>query len=1305
MSLDLIPTGYTISKPLRSIPTEAPKLFASSSISTVPDFVGPPRPPSQQDVINKISAREKELANRYSHDSTIAGRAKLLLNPISHRYDLKNKAKAKLKTAASKVYDYTQTIKKISPKTYGFLSHVGKPFMTSGFNIITTFNEAAKKVGSRPLAFINKTPIFHVSDVALKSTVEKVKGTKGMTLGGLSTKSFAKIGTAIIEPIPALFEATATEVVKTMELKGLRLVDKLILDPYKIQHKYGTAKMRAGLNENTNRIKKEVLGGYSDLYLLNIAAGAEFSSDINKYRKEARELLSDRLVKDPPRALKLKTKWINKLGTDENKAGFIGRVGGYATGAALTSGAGSVGVLSRQVAQTAFVARSESPKEVVTNLAVGAVFGVVGRGAQTAKGFLQRVGSGRQFVRGAVEGTSYAVEHALKPYLTYKLATGVTDIGSNYIYGDKKMAYAKERHLTTALATIPLGKSLGRKLFDKSVGLVAYDPNVYVEPMFPSRDRAQIARAHLQGKVMQGTRAETPFGKFNQMAIRDPAAVKGKGVTYDKQLAFVNPKLSGSQVQPVGSYFISKSAPTSLKQAFSGQKSPRILKLKYQTPNLIKTPLGKNIISQLTSKGNVNSSTIKQYLKFSQALANKTGNPVGTLSPKTLKGMGSSPTEGEMTLLFPKGQGTPFGIAGTNSAGRSIDLPNLKFTGVSADTRTPVYKADFTKSAVIPKVPATIKVKSVSNFFKTSPAKVGSFFKTSSAKVGTLVGGAMERPVGVAQRTGNIKTDYAKLINLKLSVLTGKQKSIPNFYELNSKGLGHAGEVYKAMIKMRHDPTHPDYKTLNKFTTSELYKLALVHDAGQIGTTAGYFEHGKIVGNLINDGRINILSGISYQKQMMFAEAIGGHMAIAPPKALLSKVKVTSIVDIGKGLVSNKLSKALADADKIARAKGRLDTKLLFSRPGQTPLKRSTVKPTHAKSNYNRSMSAPFVNSTDYVETKPKFNTSSVYNLNAITSKVYRGADNDFMKNDDLSLEPKSLGIYNKQLFKINSSFGDNPIGYNNLSFKKSISTPFLKSNYDIMSSTKMNSNLFYNKSNTRIANNDYYLKDNYTNNDSYYNPKTNSNYKYDYKKKKTLDYKYDYKKKDEAYDSYYSPKVSNYGGYLNYNVNYKLYGDYKYDYKGVGYGYGIRDNYKIKTLQKPVVTTKQDETRDTGLNLKLAYRIKIKSDGKWATISTPKKLNYYAAHNRAMTIVDKYKERSYKLFKSSGNADVVRKTMPKLSSQFYRQSKSNNPTLTDTYIEKSKYAIDTPGELKGITYKGLQAIAKKKTKNKRKFI
>jgi hypothetical protein len=128
-------------------------------------------------------------------------------------------------------------------------------------------------------------------------------------------------------------------------------------------------------------------------------------------------------------------------------------------------------------------------------------------------------------------------------------------------------------------------------------------------------------------------------------------------------------------------------------------------------------------------------------------------------------------------------------------------------------------------------------------------------------------------------------------------------------------------------------------------------------------------------------------------------------------------------------------------------------------------------------------------------------------------------------------------------------------------------------------------------------------------------------------------------------------------------------------------------------------------EYKQKNIKTKGVFGIKIKSDGKWATISTPKKLNYYAAHNRAMTIVDKYKERSYKLFKSSGNADVVRKTMPKLSSQFYRQSKSNNPTLTDTYIEKSKYAIDTPGELKGITYKGLQAIAKKKTKNKRQFI
>ena len=63
---------------------------------------------------------------------------------------------------------------------------------------------------------------------------------------------------------------------------------------------------------------------------------------------------------------------------------------------------------------------------------------------------------------------------------------------------------------------------------------------------------------------------------------------------------------------------------------------------------------------------------------------------------KTLKGLGSSPTESEIVLMFPTGQGTPFGVPGSVGSGRIIDTPNLKFTGVDADTRTPVYSLDFT---------------------------------------------------------------------------------------------------------------------------------------------------------------------------------------------------------------------------------------------------------------------------------------------------------------------------------------------------------------------------------------------------------------------------------------------------------------------------------------------------------------------------------------------------------------------------------------------------------------------------------
>jgi hypothetical protein len=123
---------------------------------------------------------------------------------------------------------------------------------------------------------------------------------------------------------------------------------------------------------------------------------------------------------------------------------------------------------------------------------------------------------------------------------------------------------------------------------------------------------------------------------------------------------------------------------------------------------------------------------------------------------------------------------------------------------------------------------------------------------------------------------------------------------------------------------------------------------------------------------------------------------------------------------------------------------------------------------------------------------------------------------------------------------------------------------------------------------------------------------------------------------------------------------------------------------------QKKVIKTKQQK----------AFNIQVRSKGKWRTIPQTKKRNWYAAHEHAMKNVDYHVERSYRLIPTKKKANVKKNKMPLLSRKFYRRSKTKNPSLKDAFIEKSKHAIDSVGELRGITWKGLKSI-----KSKRNFI
>lgn len=1296
-----VPTNFytspTLSSPSSmqsySASMSAPKLYATDSFLQKPELVGPPKPPTSEEMSVVIAQRDKQLS-AYDESATLKSKFAPLIY-VSKQ--VASKGAEKFATSVSQLKKtsanlFSDVINKpvsaivlpiskqsnfisLKDNTTRLVDKSKSSALEPVYNlpVYNYFKSSSERFIEKPMSTIitpiSERPIFSVLDesaLAVKGKIESAEGMKIPSLG-IDTKTISKVATAIVEPIPTFFETTFSALTRQTEIKGLNILDSIESKPY-IATYHGTERMKAGYRDRADYIKYNILNKFDDLQLLGIASGAAKTTEMNQYKKEAQELLSERVAQNPQKIQKLKYNWIQIRAKPERIAGFSGRLAGYATGAALTSGTGFVPTTARQITQASFIARSESPKELATNIAIGAGFGFAGRAAQTSKGYLQRAVGESRLARGALEGTSFIVERAIKPYMGYRFISGVSDIGREYISGDKQLASKKERQLTTALATIPLGKPIGERFFDYSVGLLTYDPNVYVEPVFPSRDRTQIAREHLSGKVREGTRAEAPYEGFKTLTIRDPAAVPGKGVTYKKELAFVNPKMDGSKVQPVGSYFIQKSQPTTIGEAFSGRKSARILKIKYQTPNIENTKLGKDIITQLETKGRVSDTTIQQYLKVVQTLADSTGKPVGALSPKTLKGMGSSPTESEITLIFPKGQGTVFGVPGTESAGRNIDLPNLKFTGVSADTRTPVYSVDFsdtkpTYAVGIEKTQYNLAKTPVSRFISrlipsldTRTTSVAYYSndgiipsRTSKTTLDRLKSNLekskpfdiktfFERPGLVISRSDNILSDYEKAVNLKLAVLTGTEKSIPGFYELNKKGLGHGSEVYSELLKMRADPKHPYYKTLNQFTKDELFKLSLVHDAGQIGTTPGYFEHGRVVGTLIDQGRVNLIKDLPIDKQLAFAEAVSGHMSIAPLSAVSSKIKTPTIKDIGQGFLSGNLSKALADADKFARAGGNVDTRLIFSRQGLTSKKdlvgsrlsefksgklnsftnKNIIKSENFayKPIYNEYAPTKLITRPDYV---PKVAEESYEFVPKTTDYIYKPLTSDKTNYTYKKSEPKTIVEYYSPSYDSDYSF----IGYK----------PYTPTKYD---------------------------------------PTPTPSYRPDYGS-------------DYSFIGYtpYTPT----GYYPTPPPGYTPYTPTKY-------------SPYPKTTTKPPAQVKavgSVSPKDQQIMNEKAFNIEVKSKGKWKKIEGLKKKNFYAAHAKAMQMVDNYAERSYRLIPTNKTAEIKRYSMPLSIFKFYRESKTKDPTLKDAWIEKSKYAIDSTGELKGITWKGIAAQQQKR--------
>jgi hypothetical protein len=148
--------------------------------------------------------------------------------------------------------------------------------------------------------------------------------------------------------------------------------------------------------------------------------------------------------------------------------------------------------------------------------------------------------------------------------------------------------------------------------------------------------------------------------------------------------------------------------------------------------------------------------------------------------------------------------------------------------------------------------------------------------------------------------------------------------------------------------------------------------------------------------------------------------------------------------------------------------------------------------------------------------------------------------------------------------------------------------------------------------------------------------------------------------------------------------------------------------NYPVFKTKEPILSTTikipttslysrkslSSKSNKSNINLSKPYKIQIRSFGKWKDIKEPVKRNYFSAFNRGSEIVDNFKERSFRLKPTSGTVTNIQNSFSMRKSKFYQPAKSKN--LTSAYVEKSKFAIDSINELRGITYKGLKSIKRK---------
>jgi len=123
-----------------------------------------------------------------------------------------------------------------------------------------------------------------------------------------------------------------------------------------------------------------------------------------------------------------------------------------------------------------------------------------------------------------------------------------------------------------------------------------------------------------------------------------------------------------------------------------------------------------------------------------------------------------------------------------------------------------------------------------------------------------------------------------------------------------------------------------------------------------------------------------------------------------------------------------------------------------------------------------------------------------------------------------------------------------------------------------------------------------------------------------------------------------------------------------------------------ITPLPKPKQLLLLRGTRYPSSNLSKLFSVQVRRKGKWTPVATlPKK----AATQLGIDITETTAARSFRLAPTGIEAEA--KDIPfVIGMERYRKPKARSTLGFDTWVEKTKYAISTPGEKREITLKGL---------------